>query len=65
MRLFCAFNKMVARLRGSIGWCAMGYMFNRTGFILKEEGYEDIVHKAMNPLSAWWGAFLFEWRTER
>ena len=52
MRLFYAFNRVVARLCGSIGWCAMGYLFNRT-------------YRGQNPLSAWWNAFLFKRRNER
>lgn len=62
MRLFHAFNRLVACLRGAVGWCAMAYHYNRTPFIIREEGFEDWVHEAMNPVSAWWGAFTFEWR---
>lgn len=62
LKLFHAFNRLVARLRGAVGWCAMAYLFNRTAFIIHEEGYEDCIHTAQNPVSAWWGAFLFEWR---
>lgn len=61
-RLFYTFTKFIARLRGAVGWCGMAYVFNRTPFIIREEGYEDWVHEAMNPITAWWGAFIFKWR---
>jgi len=55
-------NRIVAKIIKSDGWCAAGYHFARTPFILKEEGYEDWVHRASNPISAWWGAFTFKYR---
>ena len=60
-RLFCRFNRLVAKMIGAVGWCGMSYLFNRTGFIIREERFEDYVHSAQNPVSAWWGAFMFEW----
>lgn len=49
IRLFYQFNRLVARLRGSVGYCAMAYLYNRT-------------YMGRNPLSAWWNAFMFEFR---
>jgi len=40
-RLFCTFKRLVARLRGSVGWGPMGYLFNRT-------------YNVQNLFSAWW-----------
>lgn len=46
-KLFHLFNRLVARLCGSDGWCSMGYLFNRT-------------YMGRNPISAWWHAFMFK-----
>jgi hypothetical protein len=62
IRLFCRFNRLVAKLRNSVGWCGMAYHYNRTLFIIREDGYKDIVHRSKNPLSAWWGVFMFKWK---
>ena len=55
-------NRIVAKIIKADGWCAAGYHFARTPFILREEGYEDWVHKAANPVSAWRGVFFFKYR---
>ena len=61
--LFKHFNRLVARLRGSVGWCYMGYQFSRHG--LPEEEDEDGVWAAIPPkgrFESWWGAFMFEYK---
>ena len=61
--LFKRINRVVARLRGSVGWCYAGYQFSRHG--LPEEEDEGGVWAAIPPegrLASWWGAFMFEYK---
>jgi len=53
-------NRFVARFRGSVGWCAMAYHFNRNG--LPEETDEEGTWSAIPSqgiIKSWWGAFMF------
>ena len=62
-KLIHIINRIVARLRGSVGWCGMAYQFNRHG--LPEESDEEGTWAAIPPrgiLSSWWGAFMFKWK---
>ena len=61
--LFKRFNRLVARLRGSDGWCYMAYQFYRQG--MPEEEDEDGVWAAIPPqgrLASWRGAFTFKYK---
>lgn len=56
-------NRVVGRLRGSVGWCYACYSFNRTG--MPEEEDDEGVWAAIpskGRLSSWWGAFMFKWK---
>ena len=63
MTIFQRFNRFVARLRGSVGWCYAGYAFSRNG--MPEEEDEGGTWAAIPPkgiIASWWGAFMFEYK---
>lgn len=59
--LFKKINRVISRIRGAKGWCHAAYEFNRTGLPACVH-YDEV--KPKNRLSAWWGAFAFEYRME-
>jgi len=52
-------NLVVARLRGSVGWCYMAYKFSRQG-LPDDEDWEGFAPRSR--IASWWGAFTFKYR---
>ena len=59
MAVFHRFNRLVARMRGAVGWCYAGYRFNRMG-LPEDDGFPAIAPQGR--LKSWWGAFMFEYK---
>ena len=59
MTVFQRFNRFVAKIRGSVGWCCMSYRFNRMG-LPEDDGFPAIAPQGR--VRAWWGAFGFEYK---
>ena len=56
-------NRLVARLRGSVGWCGVAYNFNRHG--IPDEEDDDSIWEGTEPqgiIKSWWGAFMFKYK---
>ena len=58
-------NRIVARLRGSVGWCAMAYTIGRNGIpesAPDEDGWIWEGTESEGILRSWRGAFMFEYK---
>jgi hypothetical protein len=64
-RILRIMNRIVARLRGSVGWCGAAYQFNRNGLLEETDEHGTWAEiPSQGIIKSWWGAFMFKWRTE-